>query len=184
MIAVREASGPFASIEDFAKRLPSKLLNKKVLEALAKSGALDSLGERRQLLENYDKIADFSKDAGDTSGAQADTTRLFDRQFWAGLASPVGEFRVGRQNTAVFYRGGYIDNTTRTLGSVINAFGVPSRYDSDFAYLSPRLYGFQFEGRTFDCGSKLGFLAANVAYALERDDLAPAFRAELKRLLT
>ena len=45
-------------------------------------------------------------------------------------------------------------------------------------------YGFQFEGRTFDCGSKLGFLAANVAYALERDDLAPAFRAELKRLLT
>jgi UTP--glucose-1-phosphate uridylyltransferase len=47
-----------------------------------------------------------------------------------------------------------------------------------------RGYGFQFEGRTFDCGSKLGFLAANVAYALERDDLAPAFRAELKRLIT
>jgi len=45
-------------------------------------------------------------------------------------------------------------------------------------------YAYQFEGRTFDCGSKLGFLTANVAYALERDDLAPAFRAELKRLLT
>jgi UTP--glucose-1-phosphate uridylyltransferase len=44
-------------------------------------------------------------------------------------------------------------------------------------------YGFQFEGRTFDCGSKLGFLAANVAYALERDDLAPALREELKRLM-
>ena len=44
-------------------------------------------------------------------------------------------------------------------------------------------YGFEFEGRTFDCGSKLGFLSANVAYALERDDLAPAFRAELQRLL-
>jgi UTP--glucose-1-phosphate uridylyltransferase len=44
-------------------------------------------------------------------------------------------------------------------------------------------YGFQFEGRTFDCGSKLGFLAANVAYALERPDIAPAFRAELKRLI-
>jgi predicted porin len=81
----------------------------------------------------------------DTSGAQADATRLFDRQLWAGLVSPVGEFRVGRQNTAVFYRGSYIDNTTRTLGSVINAFGVPSRYDSDLAYLSPRLWGFLFE---------------------------------------
>ena len=44
-------------------------------------------------------------------------------------------------------------------------------------------YGFQFEGRTFDCGSKLGFLSANVAYALARDDIAPAFRKELKGLL-
>jgi UTP--glucose-1-phosphate uridylyltransferase len=44
-------------------------------------------------------------------------------------------------------------------------------------------YGFQFEGRTFDCGSKIGFLAANVAYALARDDIAPAFREELKGLL-
>jgi UTP--glucose-1-phosphate uridylyltransferase len=44
-------------------------------------------------------------------------------------------------------------------------------------------YGFQFEGRTFDCGSKTGFLAANVAYALARDDIAPAFRTELKGLL-
>ena len=44
-------------------------------------------------------------------------------------------------------------------------------------------YGFQFDGRTFDCGSKLGFLSANVAYALARDDIAPAFRSELKKLL-
>ena len=45
-------------------------------------------------------------------------------------------------------------------------------------------YGFKFEGRTFDCGSKAGFLAANVAYALARPDIAPAFRAELEALLT
>jgi UTP--glucose-1-phosphate uridylyltransferase len=44
-------------------------------------------------------------------------------------------------------------------------------------------YGLEFEGRSFDCGSKVGFLAANVAYALERKDIAPAMRAELKRLL-
>jgi UTP--glucose-1-phosphate uridylyltransferase len=44
-------------------------------------------------------------------------------------------------------------------------------------------FGLEFEGRTFDCGSKLGFLSANVAYALDRDDIAPAFRAELRRLL-
>jgi UTP--glucose-1-phosphate uridylyltransferase len=44
-------------------------------------------------------------------------------------------------------------------------------------------YGFKFDGRTFDCGSKVGFLAANVAYALAREDIAPDFRAELKKLL-
>jgi UTP--glucose-1-phosphate uridylyltransferase len=44
-------------------------------------------------------------------------------------------------------------------------------------------YGLKFEGRSFDCGSKVGFLAANVAYALERPDIAPAFRAEIKRLI-
>ncbi|HEV2100815.1 MAG TPA: UTP--glucose-1-phosphate uridylyltransferase GalU [Stellaceae bacterium] len=44
-------------------------------------------------------------------------------------------------------------------------------------------YGLQFEGRSFDCGSKIGFLTANVSYALERKDIAPGFRAEIKRLL-
>ena len=41
----------------------------------------------------------------------------------------------------------------------------------------------KFDGRSFDCGSKVGFLAANVAYAMERPDIAPAFRDEIKRLI-
>ena len=44
-------------------------------------------------------------------------------------------------------------------------------------------YGFEFAGRSFDCGSKVGFLAANVAYALERSDLSEGLRTELKSLL-
>jgi len=32
-------------------------------------------------------------------------------------------------------------------------------------------HGFRFEGRRFDCGTKIGFVAANVAYAKARDDL-------------
>ena len=44
-------------------------------------------------------------------------------------------------------------------------------------------YGVKFEGITFDCGSKVGFLAANVAYALARDDIAPEFRAEVDALM-
>ena len=44
-------------------------------------------------------------------------------------------------------------------------------------------YGLKFAGKSFDCGSKIGFLSANVAYALARDDIAPDFRAEVQRLL-
>jgi UTP--glucose-1-phosphate uridylyltransferase len=44
-------------------------------------------------------------------------------------------------------------------------------------------YAVKYEGRTFDCGSKVGFLAANIAYALSRPDLAGAVTAEIKKLL-
>ena len=44
-------------------------------------------------------------------------------------------------------------------------------------------YAVKYEGRTFDCGSKVGFLTANVAYALARPDLAEAFKAEIKKLV-
>ena len=44
-------------------------------------------------------------------------------------------------------------------------------------------YALKYEGKTFDCGSKIGFLTANVAYALARPDLADAFKAEIKKLL-
>ena len=44
-------------------------------------------------------------------------------------------------------------------------------------------FAVRFDGKIYDCGTKLGFLLANVAYALERDDLAPALKAELGKLV-
>ena len=43
-------------------------------------------------------------------------------------------------------------------------------------------HGLAFEGRRFDCGDKLGFLEANLAFALERDDLGPGTREMLARM--
>ena len=43
-------------------------------------------------------------------------------------------------------------------------------------------HGTRFDGRTYDCGSKIGFLTANVAFALQREDLAPLLRAEARKL--
>ena len=48
---------------------------------------------------------------------------------------------------------------------------------------SQSFHGVRFDGRTYDCGSKLGFLTANAAFALSREDIAPAFKAELKKLM-
>ena len=48
---------------------------------------------------------------------------------------------------------------------------------------SQPFHAFKYEGRTFDCGSKLGFLAANVAYALDRPDLCETFAAEIEKLM-
>ena len=44
-------------------------------------------------------------------------------------------------------------------------------------------FGLQFRGRIFDTGSKAGFLAANFAYALSRQDVADELRQELARLV-
>jgi len=46
-----------------------------------------------------------------------------------------------------------------------------------------RFYGTKFTGRTFDCGSKEGFIAANVAFALSRDDTGPIVRDIIHNLL-
>ncbi|MBF9234750.1 UTP--glucose-1-phosphate uridylyltransferase GalU [Microvirga alba] len=46
-----------------------------------------------------------------------------------------------------------------------------------------KFFGMKYEGKTYDTGSKIGFLMANVAYALEREDLSAAFRQELEALL-
>ena len=42
-------------------------------------------------------------------------------------------------------------------------------------------HGLRFEGVRFDCGSKIGFLEANIAFALSRDDLGDEIRAFLRR---
>ncbi|MDE2361919.1 MAG: UTP--glucose-1-phosphate uridylyltransferase GalU [Hyphomicrobiales bacterium] len=44
-------------------------------------------------------------------------------------------------------------------------------------------HGVRFDGRTYDTGSKLGFLMANAAFALASPELAGPYKAELKKLL-
>jgi DNA polymerase-3 subunit alpha len=54
VIAEREANGGFSSLEDFSTRLDSKVVNKRILEALVKAGALDWTGETRAAM--FDRL--------------------------------------------------------------------------------------------------------------------------------
>jgi UTP--glucose-1-phosphate uridylyltransferase len=46
-----------------------------------------------------------------------------------------------------------------------------------------KFYGIEFEGERHDCGSKAGFLRANIAYGMQRPDLRDELRATLKHYL-
>lgn len=61
IIQTREQGGPFENLTDLLNRVQHKDLNKKSLESLAKSGALDSLNiERSQILNNIEEILKFN----------------------------------------------------------------------------------------------------------------------------
>ena len=73
ILAKRKQDGPFQSIEDFAKRVDSRVCNRKVYESLIKAGAFDCFatpdqpapngytGSRSDLLFNLDSIIAFSQ---------------------------------------------------------------------------------------------------------------------------
>ena len=57
LVAARGEAGPFASLEDFCRRAGSKTLNKRMLESLAKAGALDGLGYNRgTVVSHIDRV--------------------------------------------------------------------------------------------------------------------------------
>lgn len=61
--AARAAGGEFTGVEDFAKRVNAAECNRKVWEAFIRSGAMDCLGGRGQLLHNLDTIISYASKA-------------------------------------------------------------------------------------------------------------------------
>ncbi|MEK7175756.1 MAG: DNA polymerase III subunit alpha, partial [Patescibacteria group bacterium] len=69
--ADRKKGGKFKSLADFLDRIKDKNLNKKSLEALIKSGALDELHERGLLLGNLDNLLSYHKERMSTADNQS-----------------------------------------------------------------------------------------------------------------
>lgn len=62
IIAERKENGPFENLFDLCKRIDLRKANKRVLDALIKSGAMDSLGAGRSTLnENLDKATSLAE---------------------------------------------------------------------------------------------------------------------------
>ncbi len=62
IIAEREKNGHFTDISDFVSRIADKNLNKKSLESLIQSGALDDYAERGVLMYNSERLLEFHRE--------------------------------------------------------------------------------------------------------------------------
>jgi UTP--glucose-1-phosphate uridylyltransferase len=71
---------------------------------------------------------------------------------------------------------GELEKTERGVGGEIQLTDALARMVK-----APGLLGCLFKGRRFDTGDKLGFLEANVAFALKRPELRDSFLAYLRR---
>src|SRR5256714_13305954 len=63
IVAGRKQLGRFSSIYEFCEKVDLRLLNRRVLESLIKSGAMDSLGRRAQLMAVGDKAMERAQKA-------------------------------------------------------------------------------------------------------------------------
>jgi DNA polymerase-3 subunit alpha len=81
IVAARKELGTFKSIYEFCEKVDLRLLNKRVLESLIKSGAMDSLGRRAQLMAVLDKAMDHAqKTQRDAESGQHGLFGVFDEE--------------------------------------------------------------------------------------------------------
>jgi len=78
IVEERKINGPYRNFEEFLQRLGSSVLNKKVIESLAKAGALDSFSDRSEILSGIDLVIKFLSDLSKKNNQKgADQPDLF-----------------------------------------------------------------------------------------------------------
>ncbi len=70
---------------------------------------------------------------------------------------------------------GHLSRFERGAGGGVQLTDAMAKMIGDLPF-----HGLRFEGRRFDCGDKVGFLEAQIAFALKRPDLAPMVRDFLR----
>ena len=67
IVKARKTRGPFASLDDFCRRVDLRQVNRRVLESLIKAGALSGFGHREQLSKVIDRMMAVSASAHEAS---------------------------------------------------------------------------------------------------------------------
>ncbi|SMC21921.1 DNA polymerase-3 subunit alpha [Andreprevotia lacus DSM 23236] len=92
IVRERELNGPYLDIFDFCRRTDKKEVNKRVIEALIRAGAFDSINDHRaQLLANVEQAMQLAE----TEAANANQGSLFD-VFEATAMPSIAEIAVPR----------------------------------------------------------------------------------------
>ena len=91
---------------------------------------------------------------------------------------------VARSNLAVVGRYVLTAEIFRHLETIPRGAGGEIQLTDAIAELrkTEEIYAYSFEGRRYDCGSKIGYLEANVEIALQHDEMAEDFKNYLKNL--
>lgn len=130
---------PFKDLNDFAKRVDMRHVGRRSLESLVKVGALDSLGERTQLLEGIDLI--ISSSVSHFKAKESGQISLFGEH--TGVEDSIilmdSELRIDKKEILNWERellGLYVsDHPFRQYSDLLE--GVVSHYSSQLAEASP-----------------------------------------------
>ena len=94
IVEERNTNGDFSDLQDFLTRIPPKELNKKNLEALVKSGALDEFEARQTLIHNLEGMIDYLKRKAHIDAQNATAQNSL---FGGGSALPLPDLVLERQ---------------------------------------------------------------------------------------
>ena len=147
LVAERMAHGSFASLEDFCRRAGADAANRRVIESLARVGALDDFGRRGQLAASVDSIVHLMQREAQLKDSGQST--MFD-MFGASMPTPLAEIDLlpapeptvrelvswERELLGVALRQRILDPKTAPKGAVLSREDLEALPDGEKALLA------------------------------------------------
>jgi DNA polymerase-3 subunit alpha len=153
IIAARQAGGPFTDLFDFCARLDLKKTNKRVLEKLVKSGAMDALGPTYKLtsdgkdLPNRAVLFATLPEAIKAAEQHAKAESLGQNDLFGLINDEQTDSRQSFKNVKKWPEEVWLDGEKETLGLYLTGHPI-NRYLTEIKkYSTSRLVGMQPTGR-------------------------------------